>query len=1061
MKYLLLIWSLVLVPLAWGEAFNPNPANGMGPTPRVVKDIFPGFDKSGSDPELFTASDNAVFFTAKTYAHGRELWRSNGANGNAVMVADLTPGRGDSRFARMVAMGTLIFFIMDDGVHGWELWRSDGTAAGTFLLRDIYPGLNDGLPGESDVSDWVVFGGQLYFKATDGVRGYELWRSNGTTAGTVLFKDINTVPYAGYLDSFPSQLTVAGGKLFFIAFVTGQGSNLWKSDGTAAGTQLVQNINPNVEGPNIRKITSVGSGIYFSAYTQAVGTELWKSDGTAAGTQLVKDIHPGTGSAFASSYHNYNLFTPHGSTLLFTADDGSNGLTVWRSDGTAAGTQLLLQPAPGGTGWSINELVSNGTQAWFVRATPLRDQVWRTDGVAGSAPTLLGDAYSGGMRARALTLADGQVFFHAYTDTSSGLARVSQFGNSPSLVKADLTISREPNRGIERGFPFAVLGSTVYFGARDSDLALASATNGGPNSLYGTEPWKCEAFGMAGLLKDIVTSNGVGPPRELVRLGNVVYFTAYDEAHGVELWQSDGTPNGTVLVQDVRLGPESSRPSGLRVVGSSLYFLADDGVQGRELWRTGSGGGAYLVKDIRFGPSGSEQDPEARFAITDSGQIYFAANDGVHGRELWRSDGTNFGTERVSDIFPGGSGSFPDAITFLDGGAFADDSILFSADDGVQGRELWKTVISTGTTSLVSDIRPGMDPSYPYNLTAVASGGSSPRIYFVANDGTQGQELWVTDGSPSGTQLVADIRPGLPGSFPSEITASGGFSNALYFRADDGVHGAELWRSEGNSSNTAMVINLSPNAGSSNPAEMTVLNGLTYFFAADGNQGPDLWKTDGTAFGTSRVWRNPDTYRPAGARYLRVAGQKLIFHTATYNLVWQSDGTTPGTTLLANLDGSDESFQLREMATTSDQVFLIGELGGNETDLFAVPILPLWEGWRQQHFGTRFATGNAADNMDPDGDGAVNLLERAFGLNPNKPDADRIPQPVWNDGEEPYFEANFGPEPGVVGLSYGMEQSSTLLVNSWQPLEPIKFNYTLPYSSTREKAFLRWRISAQ
>jgi ELWxxDGT repeat protein len=197
-----------------------------------------------------------------------------------------------------------LFFTADDGVHGRELWKSDGTAAGTVLVKDILPG-----GYSSNPSDLTAVGNRLFFSAGDGVHGRELWRSDGTRAGTVLVKDINPGPSAS-LDTgislttgvIPSYLTDVGGTLFFSADDGIHGNELWKSDGTRAGTVLVKDIIP---GPysgidpynGYPNLTDVRDTLFFTT-DAGTGRQLWKSDGTSAGTVLVKDINPG-------SYHGY------------------------------------------------------------------------------------------------------------------------------------------------------------------------------------------------------------------------------------------------------------------------------------------------------------------------------------------------------------------------------------------------------------------------------------------------------------------------------------------------------------------------------------------------------------------------------------------------------------------------------------------------------------------------------------------------------------------------------------------------------------------------------------
>jgi uncharacterized repeat protein (TIGR01451 family) len=207
--------------------------------------------------------------------------------------------------------GTL-FFNARDGSSGHELWKSDGTAAGTVLVKDINPG-----SGGSDPRNLTAVNGMLFFRADDDSSGYELWKSDGTAAGTVMVKDIN-----------PRYLTVMNGTLFFTADDGGSGRELWKSDGTEAGTVRVKDINPGSDPSDPVGLIAVNDVLFFSADDGSNGRELWKSYGTEAGTVLVKDICPGGGSAF--EYNSY--LTVMNGTLFFSANDGTVGAELWALD---------------------------------------------------------------------------------------------------------------------------------------------------------------------------------------------------------------------------------------------------------------------------------------------------------------------------------------------------------------------------------------------------------------------------------------------------------------------------------------------------------------------------------------------------------------------------------------------------------------------------------------------------------------------------------------------------------------------------------------------------------
>jgi ELWxxDGT repeat protein len=163
------------------------------------------------------------------------------------------------------------------------------------------------------------------------------------------------------------------------------------------------------------------------------------------------------------------------------------------------------------------------------------------------------------------------------------------------------------------------------------------------------------------LVKDIITKGTGNPPRHLTNVNGTLYFYVDDGVHGWELWKSDGTAEGTALVKDINPGSGDScsgsecEYSELTAVNGTLYFNAEDGVNGIELWKSdGSADGTVLVKDINSGGDGLRYSAD----LTDmNGTLYFNADDGVHGEELWKSDGTADGTVLVKDISLGGTSS--------------------------------------------------------------------------------------------------------------------------------------------------------------------------------------------------------------------------------------------------------------------------------------------------------------------------------------------------------------------------------------------------------------------
>src|SRR6266581_363664 len=336
----------------------------------------------------------------------------------------------------------------------------------------------------------------------------------------------------------------------------------------------------------------------------------------------------------------------------------------------------------------------------------------------------------------------------------------------------------------------------------------------------GVELWKTNGTDAGTVCVKNINPGAGSTPLGLTVFNGALYFLANDGSSGAELWKSDGTVAGTVRVKDINTGAGSSSPFGFTVfngindgASGALYFRADGGAAtGIELWKTnGTDAGTVLVKDINTGAGSSAPVGFTVFNGTNdgaNGALYFSASDGV---ELWKTDGTSNGTQLVKSwAVP----SFPSSgfTVFHGANDGANGALYFRADDGVSGLELWKSDGTTAGTVLVKDINPGLATSFPLGFT-VFNGA----LYFAANDGTSGVELWTTDGTVTGPMLVKDISLGGTDSNPSGFTA---FNGALYFQADDGTAGIELWKTDGTEFGTVQVKDINP-AGNSSPTQLT------------------------------------------------------------------------------------------------------------------------------------------------------------------------------------------------------------------------------------------------
>ncbi len=340
------------------------------------------------------------------------------------------------------------------------------------------------------------------------------------------------------------------------------------------------------------------------------------------------------------------------------------------------------------------------------------------------------------------------------------------------------------------------------------------------------------------MVKENSSGANLAYPGNLTAMNNnQLIFSASDGARGTELWLSDGTITNTHILTDIVPGSMSSAPEDMILVDNILYFRADDAVLGDSLWRSdGTAGGTELLVDIVDHTYNYTYN--TRLSYVD-GVLYFVTYDPAYGWEYWRTDGTQAGTWVLKDIAPGSVSSISfDESNYL---GFAGNFYFVANDRGDNGAELWQSDGSQENTILLKDINPGTSSSYPMWFE-VANG----RLFFTAYDDVHGRELWVTDGTEDGTNMVLDINPtgdaiqiGYPANFYLPNYAS--LNDLYFFPANDGVHGTELWQSDGTAEGTVMVMDINPGGGSSQPSNLVVLGNTLYFAVDDGVHGREIW----------------------------------------------------------------------------------------------------------------------------------------------------------------------------------------------------------------------------
>ena len=696
---------------------------------------------------VFGSLGDTLFFAGLDRDHGVELWRTDGTPEGTRLVKDFNRGPDGSLGDGVVFHGALLFTTWDRVVNESALWTSDGTAEGTRFLTHVGAG-----------SDPVIIGDRVLFSSYDG----GLWITDGTAAGTrrigknfyragrpvaaggrIFFPGTDRDPpyrlWVTDVDGEPAPvantptvdgaLFPIGNRVVFFGFDAEHGLEPWGSDGMASGTHIAMDIAPDqASSSQYASPVQVDGAVYFIAEP---GRGLWRTDGN--GASIVKDV----------LLYSAGLMSGLG-RIWFNAPDGEK-FGLWTSDGTPAGTRRIADVP-------VDErLIEGGGEAYFAVRANGRAQLLASDGTAAGTAVIADFSLPPSSNPRNFVPFGKRMLFQTYEKawTSDGTAagtrrfpdyfyRGAAFGDSICYAE-DFELRRTDGIGstLVATFPkyiesLVANGPLLFFWAGDdyiSDGTAAGTRRADAPPAFATYILGHYVWKDRGGLHDIV----VGEPPRLVKSDFVTEPSTpvYDAGglqlflrptvRGIELWRSDGADAGTYAIasfDDAKLGE-------VAVAADILYFVLDGA-----LWRSdGTAGGTFrfaapaLVRDLtplddrvlftseneRYvrqlwvaDAAGARvvEDLGERAAISDlvaaNGVVFFAADDGVHGGELWRTDGTAAGTFLVADVEPGPRGSQPREL------AANAETLFFSAWTSATGREPWALPLTWQTIAIDS-----------------------------------------------------------------------------------------------------------------------------------------------------------------------------------------------------------------------------------------------------------------------------------------------------------------------------------------------------------------------
>ncbi|MBL8897174.1 MAG: hypothetical protein JNM84_06080, partial [Planctomycetes bacterium] len=662
--------------------------------------VIPGLLPS-SGPSKLTSLGSRVLFLAR-FRGPEELWVSDG-------TAAGTQALASSSFSALQVVGGRAYFPGYDPATGTEVWVTDGTPAGTQLVIDLVPG--GGFFGGS--SPWFVgaLRGEVYFFATSPA-GRSLFRSNGTSAGTFAVAPIaNDGSY--YAENWGTPI---GSELWFKIVSGPSPRGLYRTDGTAPGTRLVTTL-------DTQALAAVPTGVLLSGDDGSpVGRELYHSDGTPGGTILLLDLVP---APVSLSSNPIPIGAFRGQALVY-AEEAASGRELWLSDGTPTGTRLLADLEPGSGSFSFLGVAANERQVMILGQSASSDAEPRfSDGTAAGTYQLDLFPANFGFLAQA-PAAFGERFAFAGSLPTTGFEPWITDGTpAGTRLLADLrpgSASSSP----EGWFPF---GDRLLFRA----------------SIGAGELWLCVTDGTSvGTLPlaRIDTASSLYPAWAPVIFADRVWFAAASTNAGLELWSTDGTSAGTALAFDLEPGPGSSRPSELAVAGDHLVAR----VVIANVPRVVSISGTPLRAQVLALTASELGGP---YALDARRVALLTRASSTAPVQFWSCDGTDAGTTFAENLGL--------SQTWLDGVRPGAERLLFAQSDPALGYELWSSAGVPGTTVPVTSF--DHLASYPRDFVRAGE-----RLLFSAEDGVHGRELFSIRYASTGDFVASRYGSGCAGS---------------------------------------------------------------------------------------------------------------------------------------------------------------------------------------------------------------------------------------------------------------------------------------------------------
>ncbi|QMU29954.1 ELWxxDGT repeat protein [Adhaeribacter radiodurans] len=826
-----------------------------------------------------------------------------------------------------ISYKNLIFFEATTEDAGREIWMNDESSAKPKLLKDIFPGEGSSIQYSFKQSA-VVFKDKLFFIANNGENGNQIWSSDGTEQGTNQISNLSNLNFL--------KLTVAGNYIFFLV-QEGELLQVWRSDGTASGTIMLQKDLPIWNTPTFE---GEANNLFFFTFQPkgSNNSRVWRSNGSTTGTFPITEELDGNGanpngSAAPTQYIEFKneLYFVVRSPVLFSYP---TSVGIIKTDGSIENTVPIkaVHDATDLLNFADVLKVNDKLYFSFYDVDYFRLFIWESDGTEAGTKKIFdqsGDKYYG--------------ISNLSTDGKNLTFMGKSRGGETALLKLKLDTYqveeiKEIATNLER--PFIYTDYSLFQIKQVTANRFVFFTPSFPVQTWATDLTPANTLPLTNL-KDV--------RREIVNFNQKIYFPAFSEDEGFELWQSELDFSNAHLLANINASKYGLDNAFTVLLNDKLFFTADDGVHGLELWVYNKvTAEKHLVKDIWAG----SQSAEPRQLIVFNNLLYFVANTEEHGSQLWRSDGTAESTSKISSLNEISKFSYinqllatPDKIYFS---ARVNDYYVLYGSDGTQ-TELIKTFKEVNYTSMKEIVAAGKlvyftiegggedlwrsdgTPNGTYKLKDLISinylTAVEDKVYFVGKAENQKEtELWYSDGTQTGTKQVKNIGKGYS-SNPANLVS---FQGQVVFTAYTTEYGREYWKSDGSAEGTILIADINPGTASSvlSSTDYTLFQGALYFSANDGSHGTELWKTDGTGTGTILIQDINEGATGSFPKNLVNNAERLYFRAyspANGTEIWQTEGTSSSTRQVFDLNSGSAGSTPSNLTFSEQDLFFLAE----------------------------------------------------------------------------------------------------------------------------------------